>query len=273
MKFAKYWESIELDNPVSKSGASFWVSGASNESPGQARINAQNRLLKLRLLIESGFTKRDEYEYWSGFVREEILEQVADGDSILAVLTRNNYGAVILNTEKVVFGDIDIPPPTLLQRLGLRKKSKEHFIDKIRAYQQRHPELAIRVYETYSGLRFALTNTVSPPESEFVRDLFSALDVDPLYARLCRQQSCFRARLTPKPWRIGMDRPGGRFPRRNQSDKATFDLWLEAYRQSSTEWAAARLVETFGSQHVGRDILHVINLHDKYACGMDLKLA
>ena len=35
--------------------------------------------------------------------------------------------------------------------------------------------------------------------------VFDALGVDPLYALMCYNQKCFCARVSPKPWRVGID--------------------------------------------------------------------
>ena len=43
-------------------------------------------------------------------LREEVLNQVEGPDGrLLAVVTRNGYGSVVLNTERVMFVDIDFP--------------------------------------------------------------------------------------------------------------------------------------------------------------------
>jgi hypothetical protein len=43
------------------------------------------------------------------------------------------------------------------------------------------------------------------PSSPEVQGLFQQLEVDPLYAMLCHQQQCFRARVSGKPWRMGLN--------------------------------------------------------------------
>lgn len=43
------------------------------------------------------------------------------------------------------------------------------------------------------------------PLDAAVSKCFQALGADPTYVRMCRNQRCFRARVSPKPWRIGIE--------------------------------------------------------------------
>src|SRR5262249_7158354 len=44
--------------------------------------------------------------------REQVLKQIQGSDGeISAVLTRNSYGCLVLNTSRVMFVDIDLPEP------------------------------------------------------------------------------------------------------------------------------------------------------------------
>ena len=76
-----------------------------------------------------------------------------------------------------------------------------------------HPGWAVRVYRTPSGLRAMATHQRFAPNDPAVTAFFDAVGADPVYVRMCINQQCFRARLTPKPWRIGISahmkpRPG-----------------------------------------------------------------
>ena len=55
-------------------------------------------------------------------------------------------------------------------------------------------------------------------------------DADRLYVSLCASQQCYRARLTPKPWRIGM--------RRYSGDAS----WVGDYDSRRRDYAVCRLV-------------------------------
>ncbi|WP_241148984.1 hypothetical protein [Photobacterium sanguinicancri] len=116
MKFAKYWEKQDVNVDEKQFGQpiiSVW--GGSNTSSEDADHNAQKRVASLNAFMASDFTEKGDYEYWVGFVREELLEEVkAPDDTVLAVLTRNHYGALVLNTDVALFGDIDVTPLLLL---------------------------------------------------------------------------------------------------------------------------------------------------------------
>jgi hypothetical protein len=271
MKFAKYWRDVEV--PVDQRlfgipGVSVW--GASNISTEDAKKNALSRARHFEKLAAEGFDRLREYEYWNGFIREEVLEEVCAGDGrVLAVLTRNSYGATVLNTETVLFGDIDVPVAgfftRILEMFGKQKKDKDYYLAKIGDYQKSNPRYTFRVYETFAGLRFIITNQVFAADSSLVKELFAALEVDPLYMHLCKHQTCFRARLSPKPWRVGVDRPGSRFPRESRSDIHEFESWLRTYQLASAKVSVVKLLATFGSDAAHRDIERVMTVHDRHS--------
>jgi hypothetical protein len=271
MKFAKYWSEafVAVDEAIfGKTRLSTW--GASNESQVQAGINASERATRLGQLISRGFDALREYEYWNGYIREEVIDEILDSHGrVLGVLTRNSYGATVLNTESVLFGDIDISElgffSKLLQLIGQPKKDKAWFVSKIEQYQQQNPAYTFKVYETFAGLRVVVTNQVFENYSDSAKALFSALGVDPLYVKLCKAQSCFRARLTPMPWRIGLDRPSSRFPHHEPSAFYSFSDWLKNYELASRNVSTVKLVATFGNAREHPDVDRVLEVHDRYA--------
>ena len=278
MKFAKYWkkQQVQLDRPVfEETGGSrtdFEVWGASNINAAEAANNAATRAEQFKRFAKHNFSHQQDYEYSHGYIKEEILEEITAADgSALAVITRNSYGASVLNTESVVFGDIDVIKPGFIGRimvmLGAVKKDKDYYLKTLVDYQELRPELAMRVYETYAGLRFLITHKTYPADDLEVKQMFAELGVDSLYARLCQQQACFRARLTPKPWRIGMSRPVSRYPR-NEPEQQEFCRWLHRYILKSNPCVTVKLVKTLGLASVHSDVQRVIDVHDKIACGM-----
>lgn len=270
MKFAKYWRDVEVPVDERLFGiprVSVW--GASNNSTEEARQQAKARAERFKELAAGGFDRLREYEYWNGYIREEVLDEVHAVDGrVLAVLTRNSYGAMVLNSEAVLFGDIDVPEAgfitRLLQKFGKQKKDKDYYLAKIGHYQESNPQYTFRVYETFAGLRFVITNQVFAADSEQVRSLFTDLGVDPLYLRLCKHQTCFRARLTPKPWRIDMERPASRFPRESRGDQGAFETWLRNYQVASAKVSVVKLLATFGADAMHPDIGRVMTVHDRH---------
>ena len=83
---------------------------------------------------------------------------------------------------------------------------------------------------------------------------------------MCLNQRCFRARLSAKPWRIGITthlrpRPGvwpvdaARLPLRQ--------AWVDHYERQAAAYAACRFVDTLGSGMVDLRVQPVVELHDR----------
>ncbi len=128
-----------------------------------------------------------------------------------------------------------------------------------------HPGWAVRVYRTPSGLRAMATHQRFAPNDPAVTAFFDAVGADPVYVRMCINQQCFRARLTPKPWRIGISahmkpRPGvwPLAPERRPAREA----WIASYEAASRGYAACRFLEAVGTGAVHIDIETVRRLHD-----------
>ena len=128
-----------------------------------------------------------------------------------------------------------------------------------------HPGWAVRVYRTPSGLRLMATHQLFEPNDPAVKAFFDAVGVDPIYRAMCLNQQCFRARLTPKPWRIGIaahmrPRPGV-WPVAPER-RATRDRWIAGYEAASRGYAACRFLEAVGTGAVHIDVETVRRLHD-----------
>ena len=88
------------------------------------------------------------------------------------------------------------------------------------------------------------------------------LQADPLYIRLCGAQQCFRARLTPKPWRIGVPGRPPAFPYLPR-DAASLTRWKAAYERQAAGYATCALLAEMGPRTVHPDLAPVIALHDR----------
>lgn len=132
-------------------------------------------------------------------------------------------------------------------------------------FVEEHPAWGIRLYRTPLGLRLIATHRRFDPLEDEVRSFFDAIGVDRIYAFMCFNQRCFRARLTAKPWRIGIGnhlrpRPGvwpiaaEHLPRRA--------AWVAAYEAEAAGFAACRFVEALGLAPVDPAVQHVVALHD-----------
>jgi hypothetical protein len=136
---------------------------------------------------------------------------------------------------------------------------------RVERFVEAHPDWALRLYRTPAGLRVLVTHRAFDPNDPAVRSFFDAVGADPVYVRMCLNQQCFRARVSPKPWRIGIDhhirpRPGvwpvrpERLPERQ--------AWIEAYEAAADQFAACEFVEAIGSGVVHPGVAPVVRLHD-----------
>lgn len=165
----------------------------------------------------------------------------------------------------------------LFHRLALRAQGGHEDMAhrRIHGFLARNPAWGLRVYRTPGGLRLLATHALFEASSPEVAEFFSAVGADPLYVRMCQNQQCFRARLSAKPWRIGIGahmrpRPGvwpvhpDRMPVRSQ--------WIAAYEQAAAAFAACHFLNSVGSERVHPELGRVIELHDREARANELAL-
>ncbi|MDX2220680.1 MAG: hypothetical protein SF172_16800 [Burkholderiales bacterium] len=131
-----------------------------------------------------------------------------------------------------------------------------------------HADWNVRVYQTPAGLRLIATHRAFDPLEAEVHAFFSAVGADSLYVRMCKNQRCFRARLTAKPWRIGIGdhmrpRPGV-WPV-GDDKRARRDAWIAGYESLAGGFAACRYLESLGSGRSASELAPVVELHDN-AC-------
>lgn len=145
--------------------------------------------------------------------------------------------------------------------------AQERAQKRVRRFCTEHPEWNVRVYRTPAGLRLLAMHRTFDPADAAVAECFRAVGADPVYVRMCRNQRCFRARVSPKPWRIGIGthirpRPGV-WPVRPER-RPERARWVEAYETSARGYASCRLLETLGgSGQVHPSARAVQLLHDE----------
>ncbi len=129
-----------------------------------------------------------------------------------------------------------------------------------------NPDRRLRLYRTPAGLRLLIMDRTFDPASEEVAALFTALGTDELYAQLCARQHCFRARLTPKPWRIPFSlahhTPGRTWPVGPEHVEAR-KKWIADYEAAALGFAACEFVLETGTADPHPDALEVQRLHDQ----------
>ena len=141
----------------------------------------------------------------------------------------------------------------------------------IRSFSQSHPTWHLHVYRTPKGFRVLVMHQIFDPRGEEAQLLFNALQADPNYVRMCKNQNCFRARISPKPWRIGLEAlRSGVWPVKEQSMHAR-KVWVDEYQTRAEEYASCKFVEQLGSPLTHPKAKHVQSIHDPY-CNANFNL-
>lgn len=137
---------------------------------------------------------------------------------------------------------------------------------KVDRFIEGNPLWNLRVYRTPAGLRLLAAHRTFDPADPEVVGCFEALGSDPVYRLMCLKQRCFRARVSPKPWRIGMEsrlrpRPGvwpvkaEHLPGRRK--------WIARYESASEGFSSCSYVETKGNGSVDPAVVPVMEWHDE----------
>ncbi len=278
MKIPPYWARGRYEGKDRKGiEHTFFSIGWSFDSLQQARAEASAKAKRIFEFITAG-RKPERYEYHNRPIREEILKEIHDGDALIAVITRNRYGALVLNCSNALFVDVDFPrsqPVGLLAGLlqaFSRKRSQDGVqatvhatIQAVEQWAERNPDRSFRLYRTKEGLRLLFTDRLYEPASAETAVTLSELKADPLYVMLTRKQECFRARLTSKPWRCGSPRPPNAFPWDHPEAEAAFRKWENAYTMQDAKFKICELIRTFGSPADIRSLQTIVELHDRGA--------
>jgi len=145
---------------------------------------------------------------------------------------------------------------------------------KVEQFQAAHRELGLRLYRTSAGLRVLVVSALFDPVADSTRKLMESVGTDPLYVRLCRAQECFRARLTPKPWRCGHAQNRVGWPRETDEQQRRFEKWQSEYLARQSNYATCRFLGTMGPEAVHPEIEALVELHDRLTrCQDELELA
>ncbi len=145
---------------------------------------------------------------------------------------------------------------------------------RIYRFLSKHPEWNLRIYRTPAGLRVMATHQAFSPDDPAVAQCFRAFQTDPLYVRMCLNQKCFRARVTAKPWRVGIStrmKPRlGAWPVAPERMPVRI-AWIVAYEEAAQLFAACTFVESIGSGVIHQEVWPVQELHDEL-CRANSKL-
>jgi hypothetical protein len=263
----------------------FWARGVSgnvvcwrwsSQSMAEAQAFANEAVQKLAERIRGGdYPPRHGGYYPNRPFREQVLQEIKDdAGELAAVVTRNSYGCQVLNTARVMFVDIDFSEPkpsggSFFKRLFGKPEPappsdpQNAAIARLESWTRNHPEWGWRIYRTRAGLRLLATQGPVEAGSEGVDGIFEALGADPLYRNLCKTQKCFRARLTPKPWRCGVDGKPERWPWLDAKREKAFQKWEAEYQGCSANWATCEFLRSIGNPGVGSEVQGILKLHDE----------
>ena len=225
-----------------------------------------------------------DYEYSKLPFCEEVIDRFTDAGELVTVVSRIHYGSIVLNSSTVFFADIDLPREMLNKPKTnvfsfFRKSAPEpelpgaEVIENLRKICDADRSLGFRLYRTAAGFRAMGTSRLFDVNDPVTTTLLEKMRSDGLYVVLCKRQQCFRARLTPKPNRIGMNHPPSRFPYQDAKAATEALQWQEEYDEASRNYATCALVAQIGNPNISEDVESIMQLHDHFACSADLPLA
>lgn len=286
---------------------------ASRGSQAEAETLAADAAQRIAARIARGEGFPERYSYGDRPLREEVVREIpGPGADPAVALTRNSYGALVLNAARVFFIDVDTPsggapgaaaapgaPAAALLDTPLGKAVTEALpssvrslvegffgrgggstpapapaprpatpadaaVQRLRDWLGSRPDWSVRVYATSAGLRYLVTHAPFEATDPETVAAMQALGADPQYIRLCRAQKSFRARLTPKPWRMHMENPPVRFPYESAEDERVMREWTARYDQAAQRFATCRFLEVIGSGREHPEVVEVVRLHDQH---------
>lgn len=121
------------------------------------------------------------------------------------------------------------------------------------------------LYQTPAGARAIRLDRTMDPTSDESNALMTALHSDWLYREMCLRQACYRARLTPKPWRIHLERWRGSVWPVEEDRLEQRKAWVEQYDIDRAGWGACCWVEDLGLGQVEPRCQELRELHDTHA--------
>ena len=287
MYFPRHWHlsSTEATNPENGAQWPLQVWGWDDHSEATAKQLSEKRLADAVEGLKKGIHPQANswYQYEDRPLREERIEEISGESGLSAVVTRAKSGPLILNTAGIMFVDIDLPdpPPSVRGCLGLLFPGKKvdiagdlrtEALSNIEKAASWHSDFSARCYETPGGFRLLVTHKGYDPKSAESKEILQSFGADPLFTRLCERQSCYRARLTAKPWRLEMNRAPCCWPVPDGLI-ASHTKWLQSYARACVGTGACRFLKTIGtSSQVCDEAQAIVKVHDGLACTGD-KLA
>ena len=262
----RFWKRLQENAHIARKNFQIIAWGGSLISPQHAEIKAHEKLKQISEKLADSPENWD-YGYFHRDIREPIIkEHLNDDDKQEWVITRNRYGALILNCPQAMFVDIDFVPSGCLFFGG---KKKTDLIEDIKDVLD-NIRLKASIYETAGGYRLLILNRLFDPDSSESQNILEYFKSDNLYAQLCHAQQCYRARLSPKPYRINVDTPEISVLNINDS---TTQNWVSHYEDQSQNFAVCRKIEDYGRGDIHEKIKPIQKIHDDYCLKNNASLA
>jgi hypothetical protein len=211
-------------------------------------------------------------------LREPVIETLTNQQGErLAVVTRNAAGCLVLNTAHVMFIDLDFATalrPDWRQSLAAvwgwvtgrraaQPDTEQRLLARVQEWHAREAgDWQVRVYRTHAGLRLLVGHRRFDPAAAATQELMRRLRSDRRYIQLCAVQACFRARLTPKPHRIGFHRPPDRYPWTTEDELNRQRQWETTYAARSQDFAVCRWLCDLGPPTLHPDAWDIQRFHD-----------
>ncbi|UTA47310.1 hypothetical protein L1F30_14200 [Simiduia sp. 21SJ11W-1] len=253
MKYFKYWVQSKVPVRIGNRDTQITLLAGSNISAEDAERQALQHAQDVEHRVRTG-KRREDYQVP---IKEKLVEVLNDDN----VITVCRYGALILNSREYTILDLDDYPIDFLDIFrGLGKLSKkERIVYKFEAKIKKQLAFGqdFRIYETAKGIRVIGKTFVAPEQPRFTRWM-RALFVDWLYIEMSKRQGCYRARLTPKPFRMKIKTLKIRSPL--DCDTQAYKEWAAMYAERAKDFSVVRLIKT-----LGRDFSHepVVRAHDQ----------
>jgi hypothetical protein len=248
------------------SGLDAFISSASERLIATAAKLQRTRQLR---------SEDDEY-YGEDHRDEEPIDDMAAGEDFDAVITRNHYGCLILNANSALFVDVDVDidgsssPYRRKRTYGDPARiDPATVLNDLRTVLAGEADEGFRIYRTAAGFRVLATSNAFDPDSAKALRLMNSVGSDWHFSRLCATQHCFRARLTPKPWRCGVKRPPNPFPRHSIDEQRCFDAWLLEYEPACRDRATCRFLEHVGPASIHECVAPIVEFHDRHTRALE----
>ena len=258
MKVYKYWRQESEKAKIRRKDETIEVEikcfGGSNLSLEDASAQAREKIAKVKRKIAGEDTIFEDYEVE---IREELLDTLNPD----AVVTRNRYGARVLNVQNLLILDIDDPKLGFFDLFRKAGDPKTQIVTMVKKLAQKsvYASLGFRIYETQKGIRVIVQGRDFDPKDPRTRQMMKEFNCDPLYSLICAKPACYRARLTPKPSVMKIRGLKVKYPRDEQAE-SELKNWLAGYEAQSAGYAVCKFIEQLGASQPLND---VVRYHDQ----------